>query len=132
MKKAKHWSQPCPNKDCKDYDQVNKGNISCISSYMTMTNVGTTPIFYPMTNVGTTPIFYPQYRLSFPLYSPSHLTISNPLPSSLFLPYISQQKYGGCPYIFYIFPYIFPRRITLKMGSVPIFPTASNHRRKRQ
>jgi len=35
MKKAKHWSQPCPNKGCKDYGQVNQGNISCISSYMT-------------------------------------------------------------------------------------------------
>jgi len=50
--------------------------------------------------VGTTPIFYPKYHLSFPLYSPSHLTIFNPLSSSLFLPCIFQQKYGGCPYIF--------------------------------
>jgi hypothetical protein len=47
-----------------------------------------------MRNVGTTPIFYLKYRLSFPLYSPSHLTISNPLPSSLFLPYIIQKARG--------------------------------------
>ncbi len=34
MRKAKNWNQPCPNKDCKDYGHINKGNISCISTYM--------------------------------------------------------------------------------------------------
>jgi transposase-like protein len=34
MRKSKNWNQPCPNKNCEDYGQVNKGNISCISTYM--------------------------------------------------------------------------------------------------
>ena len=35
MRKARDWDQPCPNKDCSCYGQKNKGNIRCISSYMT-------------------------------------------------------------------------------------------------
>jgi IS1 family transposase/transposase-like protein len=35
MRKAQNWNQPCPDEHCEYYGQVNKGNISCISSYMT-------------------------------------------------------------------------------------------------
>jgi len=35
MRKAQNWNQPCPNKDCKHYGQINTGNISAISTYMT-------------------------------------------------------------------------------------------------
>lgn len=35
MRKAQDWNQPCPNKDCKLYGQVNKGNIVSISTYKT-------------------------------------------------------------------------------------------------
>ena len=35
MKKARFWNQPCPNKNCKCRGQINAGNISCISTYMT-------------------------------------------------------------------------------------------------
>ena len=35
MRKAQNWNQPCPNKDCKYHGQMNKGNISSISTYMT-------------------------------------------------------------------------------------------------
>jgi len=35
MRKAKNWNQPCPNTDCKLFAQINKGNISSISTYMT-------------------------------------------------------------------------------------------------
>lgn len=35
MKKAKNWNQPCPHKGCSFYGQKNKGNIKCISTYMT-------------------------------------------------------------------------------------------------
>jgi IS1 family transposase/transposase-like protein len=35
MRKAQNWNQPCPNKSCCYYGQKNKGNIKCISTYMT-------------------------------------------------------------------------------------------------
>ena len=35
MRKAQNWNQPCPNKDCQYHGQMNKGNISSISTYMT-------------------------------------------------------------------------------------------------
>jgi IS1 family transposase/transposase-like protein len=35
MRKAQDWNQPCPNKDCQLYGQVNKGNIISISRYKT-------------------------------------------------------------------------------------------------
>ena len=35
MIKARFWNQPCPNKNCKCCGQINTGNISCISTYMT-------------------------------------------------------------------------------------------------
>ena len=34
MRKPKNWNQPCPNKNCDLYGQVNKGNISSRSTYM--------------------------------------------------------------------------------------------------
>ena len=34
MRKVQNWNQPCPNKECKDHGQINKGNISSISSYL--------------------------------------------------------------------------------------------------
>ena len=34
MRKAQNWNQPCSSKECKDYGQINKGNISSISSYL--------------------------------------------------------------------------------------------------
>ncbi len=34
MRKAQNWNQPCPNKQCNAYGQMNKGNISSVSSYM--------------------------------------------------------------------------------------------------
>lgn len=43
MRKAQNWNQPCPNKKCKQYGQVNKGNISSISTYMS--NSGKRRIF---------------------------------------------------------------------------------------
>lgn len=35
MKKAQDWNQPCPDKNCNFYGQLNKGNIISISTYMT-------------------------------------------------------------------------------------------------
>ena len=35
MRKSSDWNQPCPNKNCKCYGQVNQRNISSISTYMT-------------------------------------------------------------------------------------------------
>ncbi len=34
MRQAQNWNQPCPNKECKHYGQINQGNISSISTYM--------------------------------------------------------------------------------------------------
>ena len=34
MKKAQDWNQPCPDKNCNFYGQLNKGNIISISTYM--------------------------------------------------------------------------------------------------
>ena len=34
MRKPKNWNQPCPNKNCDLYGQVNKGNISSRATYM--------------------------------------------------------------------------------------------------
>ena len=33
MRKAQNWDQPCPNMQCEYYGQVNKGNISSVSTY---------------------------------------------------------------------------------------------------
>jgi len=35
MRKAQNWNQPCPNKDCEKFGQLDKGNISSISTYNT-------------------------------------------------------------------------------------------------
>ena len=35
MRKAQAWNQPCPNPDCSDYQPMNRGNISAISTYLT-------------------------------------------------------------------------------------------------
>ncbi|MDM8542959.1 hypothetical protein QUF90_17940 [Desulfococcaceae bacterium HSG9] len=35
MRKAQNWNQPCPDKSCEMYGQMNKGNISGISTYLT-------------------------------------------------------------------------------------------------
>ncbi len=35
MRRAQNWNQPCPNKNCECFGQVNKGNISSIATYQT-------------------------------------------------------------------------------------------------
>ena len=35
MKRASRWNQPCPDKNCTHYGQINQGNIISISTYMT-------------------------------------------------------------------------------------------------
>ncbi len=35
MRRASEWNQPCPDKNCAHYGQINKGNIISISTYMT-------------------------------------------------------------------------------------------------
>ena len=35
MRKPKDWRQPCPNPECDYYNLMNRGNGSCISTYMT-------------------------------------------------------------------------------------------------
>jgi hypothetical protein len=35
MRKPKNWGQPCPNKNCEHYGQLNKDNIISQSTYMT-------------------------------------------------------------------------------------------------
>jgi len=35
MRQASDWNQPCPNKKCVRYGQVNQGNIISTSTYMT-------------------------------------------------------------------------------------------------
>ena len=40
MRQAQNWNQSCPNKECKDHGQINKGNISSISTYMTGSGKG--------------------------------------------------------------------------------------------
>jgi IS1 family transposase/transposase-like protein len=35
MRKAKAWNQPCPNSNCEHYQQMNRGNIRAISTYLT-------------------------------------------------------------------------------------------------
>ena len=35
MRRASDWNQPCPNKNCMGYGQINQGNIISISTYMT-------------------------------------------------------------------------------------------------
>lgn len=35
MRKAQAWNQPCPNSDCKDHQQMNRGNISAVATYLT-------------------------------------------------------------------------------------------------
>lgn len=35
MRKARNWNQPCPNKECEMYGQMNKGNIISKSTYDT-------------------------------------------------------------------------------------------------
>jgi transposase-like protein len=35
MRKAKAWSQPCPNPDGSSYRLINRGNSSAISTYPT-------------------------------------------------------------------------------------------------
>jgi IS1 family transposase/transposase-like protein len=35
MKRAQNWNQPSPNKNCDHYGQLNKGNITIKSTYMT-------------------------------------------------------------------------------------------------
>ena len=35
MRKAQAWNQPCPNPDCTDYQPMNRGNSSAISTYLT-------------------------------------------------------------------------------------------------
>ncbi|NWH05347.1 hypothetical protein [Desulfobacter latus] len=35
MRRASNWNQPCPNKNCMRYGQINQGNIISISTYIT-------------------------------------------------------------------------------------------------
>jgi transposase-like protein len=36
MHKAKAWNQPCPTASCEHYQLMNRGNVSAISTYLTM------------------------------------------------------------------------------------------------
>ena len=42
MRKAQDWSQPCPNSECSLYKRMHKGNVSAISTYMTLTTFART------------------------------------------------------------------------------------------
>jgi len=44
MRKAKNWNQACPNKNCKCYGQLDQGNITAQSTYMTQS--GKRRVFY--------------------------------------------------------------------------------------
>ncbi len=35
MRRVSEWNEPCPNKNCASYGQINQGNIISISTYMT-------------------------------------------------------------------------------------------------
>ncbi|MDE3091206.1 MAG: hypothetical protein KGJ80_17700, partial [Chloroflexota bacterium] len=35
MRKAQAWNQPCPNSECKDHQQMNRGNIRAGATYLT-------------------------------------------------------------------------------------------------
>ncbi len=34
MRKAQNWNQPCPDKECEMYGQMNKGNIISKATYL--------------------------------------------------------------------------------------------------
>ena len=67
MRRASEWNQPCPEKNCAHYGQINQGNVISISTYMTQSekrhifrcNTGSTPFLWRVLSRSFLSVFTP-------------------------------------------------------------------------